>query len=138
MPSPDETLEAIAAALAAPWTPETLEAINQAMQALGRGVPSPWGAAEPLSPDATAPAGSWLSAEQALSAWRDPERLGYDAVSALYNAREGLVSAREALCEGAVDHAAAITQLEWVADRLSWAGTCAAAAAEAALKGDRR
>lgn len=137
MPSPEETLDAIAAALAAPWTPQTLEAVNQALQGVGRGVATPWGTLEPPLANATAPAGTWLSAEQALAAWRDPERLNYDAVSALHNAREGLSAAREALCEGAADLAAAVAQLEWVADRLAWAGTCAAGAAEALMRGDR-
>jgi hypothetical protein len=137
MPTPDETLDAIAAALAhTPWSPETLTAVNTALQQCGRGVGAPWGPAMPA--DHKAPAGAWLSAEQALTAWRDPERLGYDAASALYNAADALITAREALGEGAADQAAAVARLEWVADRLHWAGTCAAGAAEAVLRGDRR
>lgn len=137
MPSPQETLEAIAAAIeATPWTPQTLEAVNAALREAGRGVPTPWGLA-PGNAEGKAPRGAWLSAEQALLAWRDPERLGYDAASALYNASEALASAREALGEGAADQAEALTQLGWVADRLAWAGQCVAGVAEAVLRGDR-
>jgi hypothetical protein len=136
MADADSTLDAIAAAIAkTPWTPETLTTINAALQQQGRGIQNPWGT--PATMDAKAPAGTWLSAEQALAAWRNPERLGYDATSALYNAQNALATAREALCQGAEDQAEAIERLEWVADRLRWASECAAGAAVAVLKGDR-